>query len=516
MPQNPAEGKIERNHFIDVLRGVSILLVICCHFPLFWRGAKPLIFGRPAANVREGFGYYGVAMFFVISGYLITRVTHRRYHSLRSVDPAQFWWMRFARIVPLLGLVLWAMILCHCLKLPGFTFASSTSLWQTVTSALSFRFSEVLGRADNGPWGPLWSLSIEELFYLLFPLVCLFISGWPAALWIGSFLLASGIYLRISGASLYSFGACQDLLCLGCLVAFAQSGKADSGRPWLARKKLRIWGGFAGVGIIIFSLFACHPFEHPEWAALRCAAGAALYLACWGRRQMPRWMYWVCSPVCALGVWSYEIYLLHAPALAFANVVAGASADPWVVLAGVLVAGGLAHITFTEPLNRLLRQALTAGRPFDGPRVLARVGAGVLGIGAAAALAALANRPLVERFRITQVARMEPGASEPIVMTGAEGAGDLVYLRHEADGMFRFGIDHWGGPDAQSAPFSGREIQDRYEACFAGTYVEVRTSHGTVVRNPVGAFDRRKAIFGRNAARFSTAASVAQSTVVGK
>ncbi|HHX4167490.1 TPA: acyltransferase family protein, partial [Burkholderia contaminans] len=98
-----------RNARIDLLRGVSIVLVLLHHFniPYSLRDTSlARVFGWDAVHAVARNGNYGVTMFFVISGYLITSNARRRWGSLGALDVRAFYVSRIARIVPCLLLLL--------------------------------------------------------------------------------------------------------------------------------------------------------------------------------------------------------------------------------------------------------------------------------------------------------------------------------------------------------------------------------------------------------------------------
>src|SRR5258708_2087172 len=130
--------KTPRNLWIDCLRGVSILSVLATHglIPI----ATLLPFPEKYAISLVGNGYYGVAIFFVVSGFLITSNTLRRYGQLSAVDFGQFYAMRAARIMPLLLLFLAAMLALALLRIGGFIPPSWGLAFSGVYSALTFQY----------------------------------------------------------------------------------------------------------------------------------------------------------------------------------------------------------------------------------------------------------------------------------------------------------------------------------------------------------------------------------------
>jgi peptidoglycan/LPS O-acetylase OafA/YrhL len=108
-----------RSGVIDVLRGLSIVLVLLNHVNMrlflaklsYWQGLPEALHDALVWN-----GQNGVQIFFALSGYLITSTSLRRWGSLSSIRVGEFYALRFARIAPLLLLLLAVLSTLHFVR----------------------------------------------------------------------------------------------------------------------------------------------------------------------------------------------------------------------------------------------------------------------------------------------------------------------------------------------------------------------------------------------------------------
>jgi peptidoglycan/LPS O-acetylase OafA/YrhL len=300
---------------LDGLRGVAIALVLVHHLaPPFVPGLPGTPSGYLAAALT--LTYTGVDLFFVLSGYLIGGILLDQHASPRLL-PA-FYWRRAARILPLAGLCVTAGLGLHALG-----FAEG----QPWPAAVYVFFGVNLWMAAVGVWGflllaPLWSLAIEEQFYLLAPWIIRIMPPrrWPyffAALIVSAPLLRWGILAGWSGqyfaASLLPF--CRmDSLGLGLLGAWIM--RQPAARDWCRRR-----AGFLA-GVFVCACLGCLHLSRiragnasPAMAAGGYTVVAVFYFLVLLHTELQRGsrvartLAW--APWRLLGRYSYFIYLFH-------------------------------------------------------------------------------------------------------------------------------------------------------------------------------------------------------------
>ena len=164
-----------------MLRGVAILFVLLNHVNMRLRiGGVPYgqALPRQVLDTLVWSGQYGVQMFFAVSGFLITSASLRRWGSLPALRLGVFYQLRFARIAPpllLLLAVLWAL---DRVGSPWFVVPQRLGgVGAALSAALTFHVNVLEARRGYLPasWDVLWSLSVEEVFYLGFPVACLWL-----------------------------------------------------------------------------------------------------------------------------------------------------------------------------------------------------------------------------------------------------------------------------------------------------------------------------------------------------
>jgi peptidoglycan/LPS O-acetylase OafA/YrhL len=365
---------------IDVLRGVSVLLVLLHHIHLrFVLGHYPVaeLLPKPVGRVLFWSGYYAVLMFFVISGFVITNVSLRRWTTLTRIEVLPFYRLRIARIAPCLVLLLALLSVLHLAGVYDYVIdPKRSSLTRALVAATTFHLNWLEGTRGYlpGSWDVLWSLSIEEAFYIFFPLVCAaarreYLLAIPALV-----LIAAGPVSRVYDAGPepwdeYAYLSCTDGLAFGCVAAWLHARIAPS-RGW------RIAALSGGSLLMLFVLICRGSVQRfglitsgTQVTLLELGTAAVLVAFAGGsaERAMSRGTGWLRQ----IGSMSYEIYLTHMFVLVgamhiFRATGAGISLI-WAWYIGMLVTsvllGYVVSTYYSTPANQALRGvALTPGR----------------------------------------------------------------------------------------------------------------------------------------------------------
>jgi peptidoglycan/LPS O-acetylase OafA/YrhL len=270
---------------LDGLRAISIVLVMLSHL-VKWKhiSAAPL----------EGYGALGVHVFFVLSGYLITSLLLQEHARTSTISLSNFYVRRAFRIFPAAFVFLAVVIGLYWHEMR----------WTHVAAAVFYVANMDMAR----PWifGHLWSLSIEEQFYLLWPFA---LKKWHKnkeiillCVFFGTPLFRTFLYaIKARGALVGSLPAVADQLAIGCLLAiFAKRIPKIPGYLALIMTVAAIalpWYPATSPARTLFMLFVLRPLLHIS------IAGIVLHVI-----QVPyRALNW--GPVAWLGKISYSLYL---------------------------------------------------------------------------------------------------------------------------------------------------------------------------------------------------------------
>ena len=169
-----AETQIQRlGHVtsLDGLRGVAVLLVLVSHFEVL---APQGLTGITFINHFFRGGYLGVDIFFVLSGFLITSLLLNEHETHSKIYLLRFYGRRFLRLLPALTFLL--LLYSIITVLDGKEFSSiSLGIWASLFYYLNWQYVFSFPRSF-GDLGYLWSLSIEEQFYIVWPAVVILLT----------------------------------------------------------------------------------------------------------------------------------------------------------------------------------------------------------------------------------------------------------------------------------------------------------------------------------------------------
>lgn len=391
---------------IDGLRAVAVLSVLVHHaFPELLPG-----------------GFVGVDIFFVISGYLISTIIMGGLAEGRF-SFADFYIRRIRRIFPALVLVLGSTAVIGWYRLTadeyemlgkhliaGAAFVSNFVLWQEA----GYFDAESAGK----PLLHLWSLSIEEQFYLLWPLLLFVVHRWRrhAVIWVTGLLLLASMALNLTlvgenpTAAFYNTAARMWELLMGALLALWHLKKPAQPRALAHGGRWPDLLSAGGLMLLVLALVLLHPErQFPGMWALLPTLGAAALIAAGPGAWVNRYLL-ALKPMVWVGLISYPLYLWHWPLLSVAHLQTAGDA-PWTLrlgLAGLSVM--LAALTYV-----LLERPLRHGRM--NPRlVVAGLCSAMAGVAVTGAVI-MKSEGFDNRFP-PEVRQLTKGGSRRILMQG--------------------------------------------------------------------------------------------------
>jgi peptidoglycan/LPS O-acetylase OafA/YrhL len=305
-----------RNAGIDLLRGLAIVLVVFNHLGLripLKKTALADVLPTWLLSRLNYNGYEAVFVFFVISGFLIAGNALRRWGSLERIDMRAFYARRFARIVPCLLALVVVLSVLHLAGVRDYTIIhANQSLPRAIVAALGLHLNWYEGQTGYlpGNWDVLWSLSIEEVFYIGFPLVCLLTRRRAVLL---PMLVLLALSMPFTRAVLDGNEIWQEKAYLPGMAAIATGviGALLAARwPAPSAGQVRALYAFGVIGLLASMLGGrwLWPLLHDGVMLLLTASVMSLLIACQARPPRPwRSFGWLR----AWGRLSYEIYLSH-------------------------------------------------------------------------------------------------------------------------------------------------------------------------------------------------------------
>jgi peptidoglycan/LPS O-acetylase OafA/YrhL len=341
---------------LDGIRAVSFMIVFLAHV-------------APRHMVVPG--DFGVTVFFFLSGFLITTLMRSEFETTGSVNIQHFWVRRALRILPPFYLVLLAAILIAMVLYPAGTLHAPTLAAQLLFVA---NYEAIYGANREAPGtGVLWSLAVEEHFYLLFPWLYVAMQRWrmPRArqallLWaLCALVLAWRFVLTVAMHSdsqrIYiATDTRVESILFGCALAVWINPVLDDspGRSYLWKYALLPAALIALMGAFAYrnEMFRQTWYFSVQGLALTIVFIAAIRFWAWTPFRFLN-----LRPVAFLGVLSYSLYLVH-------QVVLSAVTRLWpqwypisragTALGGALIVAYIIHLYVERPCARL-RKSLT-------------------------------------------------------------------------------------------------------------------------------------------------------------
>ena len=337
---------------LDGLRAISIVLVLASHLD----GTG----GYPAQGVRAllgDFGHLGVQIFFVISGFLITLLLMQEQRS-GGIALGRFYLRRALRLAPAFIAFLLAMMIATSLSWAHLTLVDIVAAATYTVNYLPHRAWEI---------GHLWSLSVEEQFYLIWPLALLRISArkrlmaLALVMFLAAPVLRAAMRLTIVDPDLRDlevFPAVADAISIGCLMALgrerllrwpAYRALTGSWTLWLTLPFIAVINRYNG--FVLIDLLG---------APLALIMLAVIIEACTRLEHGPLDTLLNCQPVVFVGVLSYSLYLWQQP---FLNRHSAAAACQFPVnLALVVLVALVSYFLIEKPLLALRHRWAVAPR----------------------------------------------------------------------------------------------------------------------------------------------------------
>ncbi|XUM22131.1 acyltransferase family protein [Bradyrhizobium oligotrophicum S58] len=338
---------------IDGLRAVAVLPVLLYHaFPAAVPG-----------------GFYGVDIFFVISGYLITGIIHKQMLS-NTFSIADFYSRRIRRIFPALitvvlvtFLIAWFFLPPRELKSLGTNIAGGAVFIQNFILLGQVGYFDLA--AEKKPLLHLWSLAIEEQYYIVWPLLLMLIGSWrrrslaiTVALAAASFVACLIVQPRAPEYAFYlPVTRAWELLVGSGLALWVNGRSAEAGpRPLIDVALVRELIALASMLAIVVAFWRYGRLTpHPGVHTLLPVLGAAALIATSGT-LVHRYVL-ASTPAVFVGLISYPLYLWHYPLMAYARIQFIDPVPAWVMGAIIVASLVLAWATY-----RFIERPIRFGR----------------------------------------------------------------------------------------------------------------------------------------------------------
>jgi peptidoglycan/LPS O-acetylase OafA/YrhL len=324
---------------IDGLRAIAVTLVVAFHaFPSWVKG-----------------GFIGVDIFFVISGYLITKIIIDDLANGRF-SVADFYERRIRRIFPALLVVLtatlifgWYVLLADEFSRLGWHVLSGVMFFSNITLWSELGYFDAIG--ETKPLLHLWSLGIEEQFYLVWPLLLAFLSARTTkTLAIICFFIFASLLTNValvgsnaSAAFFFPIARFWELL-VGALLAYTQAFQAET-IDKLTSRFGNIISIFGAAFLLAAIALISRDKQFPGWWATLPVFGTVMLILS-GTKSYINLKILSIRPLVWLGIISYPLYLWHWPLLSYLWIINGGLPPKEAKLIAVLLSIFLGWLTF--------------------------------------------------------------------------------------------------------------------------------------------------------------------------
>ena len=465
---------------LDGLRALAVGAVVAYHMDLGW---------------AQG-GLLGVGVFFTLSGYLITDLLLGQYERTGGLQLVDFWLRRARRLLPALFVMLtvvlaWVTLLDRSL-LPAVRGAASASAVYVTNWWLIVEHSSYFAQfAPPSPLGHLWSLAVEEQFYLI----------WPWLLWIGLRWMrkGAGSYKRLAAASLLLAAASAVAMALlyrpgydptriydgtdtrafalliGAALAFVWPSTRLPVR--VDRRSRWVLDGAGVAGLAVFAVLVWRTSEYSpflyrgglvllSFATALMVAAAASPASRFGRILGGESLRW-------LGVRSYGIYLWHFPIIVLTTPAAGGDTPSRRVLqlAAIIGCAAVSWRYIEEPIRHGALSKWWAQRRRNGWRLGA--------LGRQARIAVAASVPVLVLASCGMSGVVQPGSAGPAPVTQPAAALAAASPPPQRIATASAPPEHTAASAAASTPRQAAADPDR-TSCRSVVHIGDSTSDGLI------------------------------------
>ncbi len=317
-------------------------------------------------------GFVGVDVFFVLSGFLITGILVREWDRAGRVAFGRFYARRALRLLPALFAIAVVFILAYLIFLPA---GDRTDSILPVLAAVGYVTSPLAASSvDLAPWQHAWSLSVEEYFYLVWPLLLVVLLRWVGrrrlVVAVATITVIAVAYRIAAGLSdwttdriYYAADTRAEQLLIGCLLAVVMIDRRFAPPMWLT-----MIGAAVLCAFVVMSADVTAPLYRDGGSTIialitaTVIAGVVTHATSWFGRFL------ALRPLTWLGKRSYGVYLWHLPLLNFFDrTLPGAVPASLVGIAATFVIAALSFRYVEEPFLRMKGRFSSSSRTPASP-----------------------------------------------------------------------------------------------------------------------------------------------------